>query len=119
MYIFMGWFSFFLSVLLLVRYITRKKKMIRLTSYLKKLHKPLGITLLLATFLHGVNAISVNFESKIAILLGMLSFILIVIMIVSFILRKKLKAKWFKIHSKCAVIFLFVFLAHILAAIVL
>ena len=117
-YIF-AWISMIGIVLLFSIYPLRKylllnkpKKdslVIKTNIYLHKYHKSLGIVVLILSFIHcRLSSQKLGFNT------GTFSFILMALLLYSYLARKMLKRKWLKIHRALSVILIVVLILHIL-----
>lgn len=99
-----------LSKLLENKKYVNNDKIIKLKNTLKKLHKPLGVLVILIMFIHG--KLSGQRPGIEAILILLLS----ILLLVSYCLRKKFPKGWMLLHRSLTALLLIVIIIHILLA---
>lgn len=119
LYHWLGWISLAMCVLLLIKYIGRVSKNKTINNALRKIHKPLGIAVIAIGAIHGVISIIKTPQEIVANILGLLVWLLIAFLALTFYARKKLKSKWFKLHRIAAVLLVVGLVAHIAIAVAL
>ena len=109
----LGWISLAICVLLLAKLIGRLLKSQKLNKILRKIHKPLGLAVIAISAVHGIISFIKNTPALLQNITGIILFILIVILAVSFYDKKRLKKQWFKIHRYSAAVFTAAMIIHI------
>ncbi|MDO5142560.1 MAG: hypothetical protein Q4D31_06025 [Eubacteriales bacterium] len=113
----LGWASLAIGILLLAKFIGRISKKQKLNSILRKIHKPLGMTLIGVAALHGIISIAKAPQAVVQIVTGVILLVLIGLLARTFYARDKLKAKWFQMHRHFALAFLVVLVIHVVTAV--
>lgn len=116
LYHWLGWISLALCVLLLAKYIGRVSKHKNTNNLLRKLHKPLGIAVIAIGTIHGLISFIKNPQEMVANFSGIILWVLIALLAVTFYARKKLKSKWFVLHRILAMLLVVVLVMHLLFA---
>ena len=119
MYDRLGKIAFIICVLLFVKFIGRVSKNKKFNNVLLKIHKPLGIAAIAIGAIHGVMYIIKSPQQIVANILGILVWILMAFLAVTFYTRKSLESKWFKLHRIAAVLLIAALIAHVVIAVVL
>lgn len=113
----LGWISFVFCILILAKYIGRISKNKTLNSILKKIHKPLGITVIGVAAIHGITSYIEAPQVSVTSITGIILFALIIMLARTFYARKNLKAKWFQMHRHLSIILSIMIVIHVLFAI--
>ena len=93
-----------MCVLLLAKYPARRFSRARANAVLRKLHEPLGLAVILAGAVHGVMAIAESPDELFLIGSGIILWVLIILLAVTFYARKRCKGRWFALHRVLAAI---------------
>ena len=100
--------------LLLIKYLARKLGLTKLEQLLKKLHKPVGIIILVVTVLHLLVTVKVwDTRAGAVVVTGVATATMLFLMTVGYAFRRKLDKLWMKTHRYGAVITLALLLCHI------
>lgn len=109
----LGWITFALCVVLLIKFIGRVSKVKGFNSLLRTVHKPLGLTVIATGAIHGIFLIVKRPHALADNITGAILLAVIVLLAISYLLRKKLKAKWFLMHRILSVLFIVLVIVHI------
>lgn len=109
----LGWISLAVCALLLAKYIGRISKNKTINQFLRKLHKPLGLAVIGISALHGIICFVRKPQFTIQNVTGILLFVLIIALALTFYARARLKAKWFKLHRIVAVVLVILMIIHV------
>ena len=115
----LGKIAFTICVLLIIKFIGRVSKNKKFNNALLKIHKPLGIAAIAIGSIHGVISIIKSPQEIVANILGILVWMLMAFLAVTFYARKSLKSKWFKLHRIAAVLLIAALVSHIVIAVAL
>ncbi len=118
-FILLEWITFALWIILTLKYVARKSKVKPINDFFRKIHIPLGIVLAVTMVAHGVLA-WIEYPQDISTnVTGLVLAMAFVLLTLSFVLRKKLKKKWFVIHRVVSFLSILLLIAHIVLANVL
>ncbi len=111
-----AWLSVILGILLAIKFMARKlacknEWARRLNKHLRKTHIPLGILLIVAGFVHGLNSSDQLFSLNLGTATWLLSILLGVNYIVRFMLNN---GAWIKVHRILTILFLFCIIIHVI-----
>ncbi|KZL91727.1 FMN-binding protein [Clostridium magnum] len=114
----LAWISVAIASLLCIIYILRKlilktkgknKFIISLNKILRKVHKPLGVLLIITGLTHGI----FSSVSVLSLNLGTITWVIAILLTLTWMFRKSLKG-WIYYHRILSVIFALVLIAHII-----
>ena len=109
----LGWLSFALCVVLLAKFIGRVSKVKAINNVLHVLHKPFGIAVILTGLIHGLYLIIKHPHALAGNITGAFLMAAIIILMITYLLRKKMKAKWFLAHRILSVLLVALLIVHI------
>lgn len=108
-----GWLSFALCIVLLAKFIGRVSKIKVINGGLRAVHKPMGFAVIATGLMHGIFLIVKHPNAIIGNVFGALLVAAIVLLAVTYILRKKLKSKWFLLHRIFSILVAVLLIVHI------
>lgn len=114
LYHWLGWASLASCVVLLAKYIGRVSKHKNTNNVLRKLHKPLGFSVIVIGAIHGIISFIKHPQEMVANFSGIILWVLIALLAVTFYARRKLKSKWFVLHRILAILLVVVLVMHLL-----
>ncbi len=118
-FILLEWITFALWIILTLKYVARKAKIAPINIFLRKTHIPMSIVLALTMIAHGVLSL-IEYTDDIATnVTGLLLVVAFILLTLSYVLRKKLKKKWFVMHRVASLCSILLIIAHIILANVL
>lgn len=112
----LGWLSLAICILLLAKYIGRISNNKTLNQLLRKSHKPLGIAAIGISMVHGLLCFIKCPHASIQNITGLILFVLILTLAITFYARAGLKAKWFQMHRYSAIMLCIVMAIHIMVS---
>lgn len=89
--------------------IKNRTYLLKVNKLLHKIHKTLGIIILILTFIHCRLS-----SQKLGVNTGTLCLILMIFILGSYLFKKQLKNKWLKIHRTLTIILLITIILHII-----
>lgn len=113
----MGLVSTVLCVLLLAKYLGRISGNKRFNDFLHRIHKPLGALVILTGLVHGIRGFILFPNDFGANLSGLILWIVIIFLALTFHQRKQLKKKWFRYHQVLSAAALILIIIHILLSV--
>ena len=116
LYHWLGWISLVMCILLLAKYMGRVSKCKRINSSLRKLHKPFGTAVIVMGTVHGIVSFIKHPQEMTANFSGMILWVLIALLAVTYYARKKLKSKWFVLHRLFSVLLAVMLVMHLFFA---
>ncbi len=112
-----AWLSVLVGIILAIKFLARifsnrNKVALQLNRYLRKVHIPLGIFLVVVGFVHGMN----SSESVLSINLGTVVWLLSILLGINYLVRAFLtnKGLWIRIHRALTVMFLCGIIFHVI-----
>ncbi len=118
----LAWFAVVFTVLLAMKYIARISRNRQFNRFFSKMHKRLGILMLITGLLHGVlagnekntNLLDIQLMPKLFTFnLGTISLFVALLLALTYLLRKKLKKRWMFLHRVLTVILLVLLILHV------
>lgn len=108
--------TFMLSIIFIYRKIGKRQnpdsKINKWNKKLRKKHIPLGIALVIIAGFHTVWA---SMKHGWYLSWGKVAFVVLILLILSYLLRKKLKGRWIIIHRIFTVVFIFSIVMHLVS----
>lgn len=117
LYHWLGWICFAICAMLLIKYIGRISKIKPVDQLLKKIHKPLGLTIIAVAALHGIQSLIKCSVAVMENVTGIILFLMIILLASTFYAKKKLKAKWFQMHRYLAILQMIIMIVHVILAV--
>lgn len=111
-----GYFTLIACAFLLARYLARKSKNPMLIKRFHSFHRPLGYTSLFLAGIHGAIALFSMPSLRVATISGMVSWVLIITLFLSYQERDQKHGNWFRKHQYLALTFIPVILFHLAAS---
>lgn len=105
-----AWLSVFCMILLCLKFVTRKLRWHKANKFLRSIHIPVGILLILFSFLHSL----FSSEALLSINFGTATFAISILLALTYICRKKLKKMWFFLHRLLTVAMVGLLITHII-----
>lgn len=112
----LGWISFACCIFLSLKIIGRLSKINKFNLFLRKFHQPLGIAVMFFGTIHGILCFIKNQKAIISIVSGLILLFVIIALARTYFSRKKLKAKWFKMHRHLTFFLILLLIIHILSS---
>lgn len=113
---FFGWVSLVLCIVLLAKYLGRISNKKTLNQLLRKLHKPLGLAVLAIAALHGILCFVREPHEIVSHITGIIPWILMLCLALTFYARKNLKSKWLSTHRFLSIVLCITTVFHIFFA---
>lgn len=103
-----------ICIFLYFKLIARKLKWHTAEAFLRKIHNPCGIFVLVIITVHFIFTLDVwSTRSVMVVATGIIAAVLLLFMAVGYCFRKKLKSKWILLHRKVAFFIAFFSICHI------
>ncbi len=113
-FILLEWISFTLWIILTLKYVARKVNYKPINIFLRKTHIPMSIILAFTMTTHAVLSF-IEYPNDIATnITGIVLTIAFVFLVLTYVMRKKLKRKWFVSHRIISFISILILIAHII-----
>ncbi len=109
----LGWLSFALCIVLLAKFIGRVSKFKNFNLILRKTHKPMGFAVIITGLMHGIFLIIKHPQAIIGNVTGGILLAVIILLAITYFLRKKLKSKWFLSHRILSILLIALLIVHI------
>ncbi len=104
-----------ICVFLYFKLIARKLKWHTVEAFLRKIHNPCGIFVLVVITVHFLLTLDVwSTRSVMVVATGIITAVLLLYMAVGYCFRKKIKSKWILLHRKIAFFIVFFSICHII-----
>ena len=116
-YHWLGWISLAMCVLLLTKYIGRISKNKKINQLLRKIHNPLGITVIGIAGLHGIICFIKTPQAIAQNITGLILWILILGLAATFYFKAKMKVRWFQMHRYLSIILCVIMMIHIVLSV--
>ncbi|MGN1167287.1 MAG: hypothetical protein ACI4S2_12770 [Lachnospiraceae bacterium] len=120
--LFFAWVTVFLAIITMLKYVARISKSVKANRFFHKIHIPAGVLMVFTGLLHGL--LAGNFgdtklsEARIGVALfsfnwGTICFVVSVLLGLSYLIRKRLKKNWMKVHRILTVCLLVCLMLHV------
>lgn len=109
----LGWVTFGVCIILLAKFIGRVSKSKNFNLLLRKTHIPFGIAAIVLGAVHGLFFLIEHPQKIAGNSTGIVLWALTCFLALTYVLRKKLKAKWFFLHRLLSVLFILLLIVHI------
>ena len=119
----LAWFAAFFMIVTILKFVARKFGNDETNKFFRKIHKQIGIAMVVAGLLHGIFAGNPSWSTlgdfAVAPILftfnwGTVLLLLSIALGVTFVLRKKLKKHWMTAHRVLTIVAMIVFVLHLL-----
>lgn len=118
LYHWLGWISFGFCIILLMKFIARISKIKAVNKAFRKIHKPLGIAVIVTGTIHGIISIIKHPQDIIGLITGVFLWTLIVFFAITYLAKSKLKSKWFLLHRIASIMLIIISIVHFVFVIV-
>ncbi|MGN0418090.1 hypothetical protein [Anaerostipes faecalis] len=112
----LAWISFGFSILLLMKFVTRKSSIKKLNRTFSKLHRSFAIVMFVTGLAHGIISLVISLSHIAPIISGILLFGSALYVCLTCIHKENHKKTWMKMHRVGSVILTFLLIVHLILA---